>query len=525
MSSLNDDGKGIVESDASGDALGAVREPRRATTFMLVSLATLLALAVRLFRLDTPILWLDELTSLLFTTEPWHRLFGDLRDIDIHPPTYYIVQKAWIELVGNSTFQARLLPALLGTACIPLVFVLGRRLIGTRGAIIAAFLLTTAPLQVHYSRELRMYSMLCVVVLVALIGLVYALPRQTAADRVPVAQGDWPRLAWTTYVLGCVLAFYVHNSALLLPVLAMVWVAGCWLGCRVSARWVGGCALASIVVALACLPWIPIMMTLHATSAVSQANSWIPFPPTWSWTRSQLLGTYPYPPWLKVVFFALAAGGLFVLARVRLASAGFVITFVVGQPLLMWVLTLFRPVFLVRGLVWPTMLFAMLPAMLLTRLPLRLATLATAMLVALQVTALKNDYPATIQRTDSAGLTVTLAAFDLSADVLVLGHSFFEAALRREVPQLFDGRVLAISDGTNFHLGALHKASPTRLADVAGAIGNARRVWLIDEIVVPSFGKAPPRDASAPLNLIGNMGHIVGTWTSGNLKLTVVERR
>ena len=53
-------------------------------------------------------------------------------------------------------------------------------------------------------------------------------------------------------------------------------------------------------------------------------------------------------------------------------------------------------------------------------------------LVALQVTELKSDYPATIQRTDSAGLTVPLAAFDLT-DLAPVTAAYLSAGQRRRL--------------------------------------------------------------------------------------------
>src|SRR5215469_14148132 len=52
---------------------------------------------------------------------------------DTHPPGYYLVMFPWTRVVGTSLRAIRLPSALLGIACIPLLYVLGV-LIGRPGA-------------------------------------------------------------------------------------------------------------------------------------------------------------------------------------------------------------------------------------------------------------------------------------------------------------------------------------------------------------------------------------------------------
>jgi hypothetical protein len=66
-------------------------------------------------------------------------------------------------LVGSfrplDEFGLRLLPALFGVLAVPAFYAVGRRLVGTRAALLGALLLTVSPLQVMYSQLARYWSL------------------------------------------------------------------------------------------------------------------------------------------------------------------------------------------------------------------------------------------------------------------------------------------------------------------------------------------------------------------------------
>jgi len=131
----------------------------------LLTLITLLAFALRILRLDFQPLWWDEGYSVFFAT----RDFGTMIErtaIDIHPPLYYAILQLWLNLFGTSDVALRLLSVVIGTATIPLLYILARKLFTDhRIALVAAFLLAISPFHIYYSQEVRMYG------LVTLLGL------------------------------------------------------------------------------------------------------------------------------------------------------------------------------------------------------------------------------------------------------------------------------------------------------------------------------------------------------------------
>ena len=90
---------------------------------------------------------------------------------DTHPPLYYLIIHVTRQLFGLSDFAFRYPSVLFGVLLIPLLYQFGRRLVPSplgrglgRGSLplglLVALLTTVNPLQVYYSQEARMYTLL-----------------------------------------------------------------------------------------------------------------------------------------------------------------------------------------------------------------------------------------------------------------------------------------------------------------------------------------------------------------------------
>ena len=181
---------------------------RRLTLCMLI----LLALGLRLTRLLFQPLWWDEGWSLYFATSNIGKML-ELTAIDIHPPFYYLLLHLWIGICGPSPTSIRLLSVLIGTATVPLLYVIGRQLLGDKGGLLAAFLLAVSPFHIYYSQEVRMYG------LVTLLGLAASF----FALQWKLGIGDWGRGTWLAYVLAATAALYTqYYAAFLLLALNLV---------------------------------------------------------------------------------------------------------------------------------------------------------------------------------------------------------------------------------------------------------------------------------------------------------------
>jgi hypothetical protein len=172
--------------------------------YLLVGIV-LLALGVRLARLAFQPLWWDEGWSVYFATTPVDNLMA-LTAVDIHPPLYYLLLHLWIGLVGAGPLTLRLLSVLIGTATIPLLYLVGKRLFGARAGTLAALLLAVSPFHIYYSQEVRMYGL---VTLLGLAAFWFALqwePGLRSAKRPGLG-------AWAGYVLAATAALYTQYYA------------------------------------------------------------------------------------------------------------------------------------------------------------------------------------------------------------------------------------------------------------------------------------------------------------------------
>ncbi len=129
----------------------------------------LVALGIRLLGVELQPLWWDEGFSVYFATESTPRLL-ELTSLDIHPPLYYLLLQGWYQLVGVGALQSRWLSILLGVLAIPLAWRVAHDLFGKRTAWLTGLFLTLSPFHIYYSQEVRMYALLVVLTLAAVIA-------------------------------------------------------------------------------------------------------------------------------------------------------------------------------------------------------------------------------------------------------------------------------------------------------------------------------------------------------------------
>ncbi|MGD9404259.1 MAG: glycosyltransferase family 39 protein, partial [Anaerolineae bacterium] len=148
---------------------GAVR--RVGNRLSVPALITLLALGLRLIGLSYQPLWWDEGWSIYFATTSVHEML-ELTAVDIHPPLYYLLLHLWSRVFGSGVIPVRLLSVLVGTATVPLLYAVARRIGGHRSGVLAAFLLTVSPFHIYYSQEVRMYGLVTLLGVAALYSVI-----------------------------------------------------------------------------------------------------------------------------------------------------------------------------------------------------------------------------------------------------------------------------------------------------------------------------------------------------------------
>ena len=164
---------------------------------------------------------------------------SDMTKMQHNGPLYYLLVRGWLRLVGQSEFGLRYLALLFGIVSIPLVYRVGRRLVGGQASALAAVVVTISPYLVWYSQDGKMYAMVAALTLLAVWCQLEAL----ATGRV-----GW----WVGFVMAASLSLYTHIlSALMLPVYLVAFVLA-WPHSRW--QWRRGC----VAFGLLTLPYVPL---------------------------------------------------------------------------------------------------------------------------------------------------------------------------------------------------------------------------------------------------------------------------
>lgn len=120
----------------------------------------LLALGLRIYRLPSQLLWLDEIYALQLIGEGPLAILKNSQ-LDPHPPFYYFLQ--WLASgfgAIQSEWGLRWLSMLCGALTIPLFYLLCRRFTGRIASAATAFALAVSPFHIYYSQEGRPYAFL-----------------------------------------------------------------------------------------------------------------------------------------------------------------------------------------------------------------------------------------------------------------------------------------------------------------------------------------------------------------------------
>lgn len=264
----------------------------------------LAAFALRLFRIDAQGLWSDEGYTALYSALPVGDLLQTISSVDPHPPLYYLLIAAWMQLAGGSDFALRFVSVWCAALTIPTLYVLVRRIGGPIAAAVAATLLAANPFALWYAQEARMYALLGLLATLATLRLHLALERGSGR-------------AWLAWAACLVLAVHTHYYALAL----VAWHA--WLGWRAVLwrpdRFRALAALASIAIAF--LPWWSQARALsyggwmeHVSLSEAARRA--------AWAFAVGTSIYPEQGWRLAVptLLAAALGLLVLLARRRIGN-------------------------------------------------------------------------------------------------------------------------------------------------------------------------------------------------------------
>ena len=191
--------------------------------YLFAVLIMFAGLFLRMCTLHEQSVWNDEYVSVAYLDAPHWSAFQDgYKQHDRYmPPVYYAMLYGWARLAGNSAWMLRMLSVLISIVSLCLVYVIGKHLFGSGGALCAMTLFAFSPQQIYHAQGIRCYS------LVVLLGLLSAFTFLRMLHR-------GGRVWWTANVVCTVLLVWTHLGGLLL---LCAWSAGglLWL-CQYRVR-------------------------------------------------------------------------------------------------------------------------------------------------------------------------------------------------------------------------------------------------------------------------------------------------
>jgi len=289
------------------------------------------ATALRVVALSQ-MLWYDEAYTAMLARMPLGQMVIATSG-DVHPPTWYLIEIAFVRMFGMSEAALRLPSAILGVLAVWLTYRLAKAIIPGPGegcALVAASLMAVNPFAVYYSQEARMYALLMAAVLLACVGAV-------------------ERRAWIL-ALGVALTLMSHNLGVIyIPFIALVTRKRDW---RKN-------SVAMMAGAIPWLAWLP-QLFRQATSGQFSGSYWISYFTGNSVARLlaewvQLWFPHFRPGWTArigaLIAFSMLVFPLIEVARRRAGPASILAMLAIGPGLLeLAISAAWQPVILVRTL-------------------------------------------------------------------------------------------------------------------------------------------------------------------------------
>lgn len=301
----------------------------------------LLGALLRLINLGRESLWLDESISYLAATLPIDQIFNNTVQSS-HPPLYYLLLHFWLKMLPDSDTAVKLLSTLFGILLIPAVHWLTQQFFKNSAvSLTAAALTAVSPFHILYSHELRMYTLLMLLVVSGTAVYCFAREKQS---------WHW----WALTGLLFLMAVYTHLFAFLA-------LAGVGLHALATSRqnkrafWATVAMTAVILIAF--IPWLTLILAeaepaLGSLRPLQQATSFNPLKPLTApvFLLFGMSSSFWFSGLILFLFFAYIIIIVMELRKLGwqqipagLGLTGLIIFCVLGLPLMVY---LIRPFFL-----------------------------------------------------------------------------------------------------------------------------------------------------------------------------------
>jgi hypothetical protein len=448
----------------------------------LVVVITLIGGGLRVLLLAHKGMWLDETFSVWLANHSVADMLHWIARIDQHPPLYYLLLHYWMALNGHTPYPVRLLSALFGAGTIPIIYLIGKRISGAVMGLAAAVFLAFSPFNIYFAQETRMYTCLTFNAAVAIYALVRLLTDSRSARPIgsqfreylhawrtsgpvePDTEGDFSYkdetrnqtgwrawifrhrwspiqtietdLAWVAFIVFSAATLFTHNTAVLLPLATNIFLLGLMLFQRIKksgsppafqAPSFGNWVKAQIGIFLLWSPWIAVF--IQQASRVYR-EFWLPRP-DWDTVTTTLryLSNNLVPSQVSQVMMWILCAVLclgLVYYRKKLSIFLFLAVLFAIPFLGELIVSIRRPIFSDRTLIWITIPLFLLLAAGIAQLRFRLLMIVVLGIIATNYLFSDGDYYRFVQKEDWSRAAGWVAKSAQKDDLVLFNSNFVE---------------------------------------------------------------------------------------------------
>ena len=332
-------------------------------SIIAIGLITLLAFALRIYRLDAFSLRGDEAFTVIFVQRTWEGLWKGISAVEPNPPLMYLALRAWVAVAGASEFATRYFSLWFGVLGVPLIYRLAKEMFGARNqvsprnlvSVLAAAILAINPYQIWHAQDVRNYTLWPSLSLLALIFFWRWFSLEIGRWTLEIRKRNWRFGIWDLgfYILATLASLYTHYYDVFILVALNLFVFAFTLWNRrwqTLARWIGG----QIVLVICYAPWVLFGTNRITTYGEASAEQSVSLLDQFSRTVSAFFLSETASDslraliWLPLALIVLAI--LIYLARRNFSRALFFLFYLSIPTLALYIISIGRPLFLERYL-------------------------------------------------------------------------------------------------------------------------------------------------------------------------------
>lgn len=173
--------------------------------WLLIVIGLAIFVTISLWTITKSSIWFDEAFGAYLTRFNFFDI-AKYTATDVHPPLYYWLLKLWGMCFGNTELALRSMSVLFGGITIVFGYLLTNKLFNKNVAKVSLIFMVISPMFIRYSQEMRMYTLVAAIAMIATYVLVIAMESKK-------------KLHWTIYGILIALGMWTHYFT------AIIWLA------------------------------------------------------------------------------------------------------------------------------------------------------------------------------------------------------------------------------------------------------------------------------------------------------------